>query len=301
MRAYEVSVVIPVFDDSLRLKNCLNALERQTYSKDKVEIIVVDNNSTENIKDVAGSYERVNLLHEATPGSYVARNKGIRNARGNIIAFTDSDCVPQPKWLEAGVEKLLALENGGFVGGKVEFFFQDPNHPLLVELFDSVTFLQQERYVKEFGWSTTSNMFAFKHVFDDVGLFNHQLKSGGDAEWGKRVVAKGYSFAYAENSVILHPARHSWQQVYKKLKRVSGGSVEQGKFGQEYDSKQKLKALKQLIIELKPPLRLALQKITHSHTMTFFQKAQVYSFSLFVHYVKLFERFRVLMGSTATR
>jgi len=216
-----VSIIIPVYNDTLRLKQCIEALEKQTYPKECLEIIVIDNGSTNNLQQDIQHYPGVSILKESCPGSYVARNKGIAFAKGTIIAFTDSDCIPSVKWLEAGVKRLV-LDNHGIIGGAIEFFFRD-SKPNTVEFYDSLFFLQQERYVEEIKIATTANLFTLKKMFDKVGLFNGNLKSGADGEWCRRVTDSGYTIAYSMEAVVKHPARYKVKELYKKIRRVTGG------------------------------------------------------------------------------
>ncbi|MFT4283155.1 MAG: glycosyltransferase family A protein, partial [Candidatus Woesearchaeota archaeon] len=97
-----VSVIIPVHNDSYRLKKCLTALKYQDYRN--YEVLLIDNNSKENIKKICKEYSFVKYFKEEKKGSYSARNKGISNSNGEIIAFTDSDCIPNKDWLSEGVK-----------------------------------------------------------------------------------------------------------------------------------------------------------------------------------------------------
>ena len=103
-----VSVIIPVYNDAERLKLCLDALARQTYPGDRYEVIVVDNGSQQDPELVTSRYEQVTLAHEACRGSYAARNTGLALARGDVLAFTNSDCIPAADWIEHGVARLGA-------------------------------------------------------------------------------------------------------------------------------------------------------------------------------------------------
>jgi len=96
----DISVIVPVFNTATYLKHCIDALETQDYPRDKYEIIMVDNNSTDGSDQIAAGYPAVRLLRESKQGSYAARNRGISEAAGSIIAFTDSDCAPMPDWLK---------------------------------------------------------------------------------------------------------------------------------------------------------------------------------------------------------
>ena len=251
-----VSVIIPVFNDAERLKICLTALDKQTYPQDYYEVIVVDNGSDESLENVVKQFTQAKLAYCPEPGSYAARNHGIALAKGEILAFTDADCIPAPDWLTMGVKRLLATANCGLVAGKIELFFKNPDRPTAVELYDSVTFFNQKQYIEEKKYGATANVFTYKSVFDQVGLFNSQLKSGGDKEWGQRVFAGGYSLAYADDSCVAHPARYYFRQMYRKIARVRGVGYEQ-----ERATKPLLIYLLTTLSHLKPPVRFTVSKL----------------------------------------
>ncbi|MCA1631767.1 MAG: glycosyltransferase family 2 protein [Acidobacteria bacterium] len=188
-----VSVIVPVYNDPERLLLCLQALGRQTYPQDLYEIVVVDNGSDESLDElVARSGCRARLCSEARPGSYAARNRGLSVARGEVIAFTDADCIPARDWIERGTERLRSAPGCGLVAGRVEVSPRDPKRPTAVELYEARTALTQKLYVEEGRFGATANLFAFRDTFARVGLFDEELKSGGDLEWGQRVAGSGY-------------------------------------------------------------------------------------------------------------
>ncbi len=100
-----VSVIIPTYHDWERLGYvCTNALfKKQTYPKDHFEAIII-NNAPEDSSPEFNLPDNFKIISESKPGSYAARNKGVSVARGEIIAFTDSDCIPCPDWIEQGVK-----------------------------------------------------------------------------------------------------------------------------------------------------------------------------------------------------
>lgn len=223
-----VSVIIPVYNDPERLKTCLQALEEQTYPKDSYEVIVVDNGSDESIESIVTEFKQARASFEAHRGSFIARNKGISLARGDVIAFIDSDCIPAPDWIERGVANLLRVPNCGIVGGKVEFFFQDSDHPTVAELYDSNWHFNQKVFIEKENFSGSGNLFTFKRVFEHVGLFAGNLNSlddSDDKEWGQRVASFGYSLVYADDVRVAHPARYSFDQLQEKVRRVVRGNV----------------------------------------------------------------------------
>lgn len=217
-----VSVIIPVFNDAERLAACLDALDRQTYPAERWEAIVVDNGSTESPRGIVAKYPFAQFAEEAKPGSYAARNRGIALAKGEVLAFTDSDCIPQSSWLASGVKRLVEVPDCGFVGGAVEIFPLDPHRPTSVELFDMSFGLRQEENVER-GFSVTANMFTRRSVFDRRGGFDTELKSGGDEEWGRRVSAAGEASCYAPRAVVRHPARRTYGAIIRQTRRHTGG------------------------------------------------------------------------------
>lgn len=222
-----VSVIIPTFNDSERLWHCLNSLENQSYPKPLYEVIVVDNNSEENIGSIVNQFDQARITTESRQGSYAARNKGISLAKGTVFGFTDSDCIPAADWIEKGVEKLLQAPNCGLVAGEVKLFFKNAENPTVFEIYDSMNFLRQKYYIERYKFGATANVFTFKDVFAAVGLFNAELKSGGDSEWGKRVFSDGYAQLYAENVIVTHPARRHWEEIRKKAVRITEGMCRQ--------------------------------------------------------------------------
>jgi len=219
----KVSVIIPVFNDVVRLGQCLDALEKQSCSKDDYEVIVVDNASADDIKSLVSKYEGASYQYEAKPGSYAARNKGLSVATGGMIAFTDSDCIPANDWIEQGVKALQDKPECGLVGGAIEFFYKNPNRLTGVEIYECLLGFPQKKYVEEENFGATANVFTLRKVIDAVGLFNAELMSGGDSEWGKRVAAAGYPLCYVDSVRVAHPARSTYSEYYKKTVRVMSG------------------------------------------------------------------------------
>lgn len=288
-----VSVIIPVFNDSDRLKTCLQALEEQTYPKACYEVIVVDNNSQEDVKSVVLQFSQAFYAFESRPGSYVARNKGISVAKGDVIAFTDADCIPAPDWLEKGVCALLSQPQVGLVAGRIDLFVKDPANPNPFELYESLAMsFPQDQFLEDGKFGVTANLLTFKQVLEDVGYFDETLKSGGDMQWGQRVFAKGYRQLYADDARVNHPARGSWEDLRKRSIRIVGG---------KYDLMQKnapsrLAALKDLILFLKPPFRSFFRIWTDPRLHGPKQKLQFTVVMLRLRGVAIRERLRLQLG-----
>ena len=221
------TVIVPVYNESCGIKKALEALVVQSFPRDKYEIVAVDNGSTDETPQIVARMSKqypglIKLVFERqTQGSYAARNQGIQAAKGDILAFTDADCVPTPDWLKSGVASLQE-EGATCGGGRIEFTFRS-GRPNIYEYLDSAQKLKQQTYVECSGFAATANFFARREVFSRYGLFMEELISGGDYEFGRRLTTHGEKLIYIENAVVFHPARASFSALYKKTKRVAVG------------------------------------------------------------------------------
>jgi glycosyltransferase involved in cell wall biosynthesis len=118
------SVIIPTYKDWDDLECCLQALSKQDYPRELFEIIVVNNDIGVSVPKKFDTYKFVKFVSESKPGSYAARNRGISVSSGRVLAFTDSDCVPDKYWLRNGINSL-AVEESKYsrIGGNVKLVF----------------------------------------------------------------------------------------------------------------------------------------------------------------------------------
>ena len=211
-----VSVVIPVYNEEKELSTLLDSLMALNWQRDRLEILCVDNNSTDSTLEILRSYP-VTVLEEPIPGPYAARNTAIRHAKGEFIALTDADCVVSPNWL---LELWQAFDqpNVGAVGGSlvprtisnsVDYFegcvFKSPNHS------------QGNHCIKPY--VVTANVMYRKAVFDELGLFDQENFSGPDVEMSWRVVRSGqYTLKICdENQAVV---QHSYRTKLKDFTYV---------------------------------------------------------------------------------
>lgn len=293
-----VSVIVPVFNDTAGLTLCLQALVQQTYPCESYEIIVVDNNSDADISAVVQRFKGVSLLHEAQPSSYAARNCGIRAAVGEAIAFTDADCIPQPNWLEQGIQALLSEPKLGLVAGRIEIFHQTPDQPTPIELYDTLHFpLPQQALLEAEQFGATANVFTFKHVLDDVGPFNANLKSGGDTQWGPLVVQGGYGQLYCDTAVVLHPSRHTFAKLRSRALRLIGGRYDRMVDG----GASLVEQLRELLHHLTPPLRYFYRICQDERLPSLAQKLEFTGIMLRLRWEQALERLKLQFGGSSYR
>lgn len=240
-----LTVIIPIFNDwEYALRNT-KGIAKQAFSRGFSEIILVDNGS-HYIPDINALPKGVTLIRCEKPGSYAARNAAIRHAQGEILAFTDADCLPCEDWLSAASE-WFALHGSDttILAGGVKMFLEETGPATPYALYDLALGIPQARYVTN-GYAVTANLFIPRAVFDRVGLFDEQRFSGGDAEFCRRAGKAGIPLAYLETARVYHPARSSWAQLSSKVRRVKGGQLLNGSLGFR---------LQHAIRTLLPPLR----------------------------------------------
>ena len=211
------SVIVPHLDDYENLDACLAMLQEQSFPSDRTEVVVADNGSSRGldaVRRIVGTRGRV--VEVAERGAAPARNAGVRASRGEAIAFIDSDCRPDRRWLEEG---LAELQLADFAGGRVDVLVQDPERMTAAEAFESVFAFQNERYVKDLNFTVTASMFVWRSVFDAVGEFENGVPE--DLDWCRRARLKGYRIRFASKSIVGHPARRTMPQLRRKWRRLT--------------------------------------------------------------------------------
>lgn len=167
--APDVSVIVPFYNEARYLERCVDALLAQTLPRDRYEVILVDNNSTDGSYGLARS-RGVTVLTEPKQSSYAARNRGVAHARGRILAFTDSDCEPDSRWLERLLARFASPEVALVIG---ERRFATESRTLdLLRLFESES-------ASHLTYGYTNNLAIRREVFDAVGPFE-EIGRGAD-------------------------------------------------------------------------------------------------------------------------
>lgn len=219
------SVIVPVRNNKEELKLLIHALSEQTFPQKKFEILIIDNNSFPPLT-LERKPDNCRLLKENIISSYAARNTGIKESKGEITAFIDSDCIPDSKWLSEAHKYFLRDTNLNIAAGKIEIFPRKKNHLTAVEAFEAVFAFPQKTYVQKLGFGVTANLFVRKKVFEMCGLFDHSLKSGGDRKFCVKAASKSYKTVYMEKIKVFHPARRNLKQLLNKIKRTAAGYCE---------------------------------------------------------------------------
>lgn len=295
MNSILVSIIIPTYNDWERLSLCINALNDQTFSKDLFEVIIANNNPADEAPANFFLSQNCKIISEAAPGSYAARNAALRIAKGEIIGFTDSDCIPDKNWIKNAVDHFKNNKSCSRIAGKISIFFTSPN-PKGAELYDKVYAFNQNTYVVNDGTSVTANLFTYKSLFEKVGFFDENLMSGGDFFWGMQAQKKGYKIDYVENVVVNHPARGTLKELIKKEKRVGGS---QAIFFSP--NKNIFHNVIKFIKELRP--RIGTLKVinTNGKELSLNNKTYIFLLRHYLLIIRAYEKLRVQMGKKPNR
>ena len=213
----KISVVIPFYNVEAYIERCLESLLAQSYPPDDLEIIMIDNNSNDGSADVVRRHPTVRLLSESRQGVYRARNQGVRQATGDVVAFTDPDCITAEDWLRE-IATGMRDENTQILLGERQLGRRTPALSLL-EAYDSMKAaytLTTKPVDYYFGYA--NNMAVRRELFDTVGPFE-EIERGADTIFVQRVARKfsGDAVRYAPGLLIRHLEITSARDWYLKM------------------------------------------------------------------------------------
>ena len=197
-----VSIIIPTFNGASRIGSCLDALLPQA-SAHKAEIIVVDDGSEDNTADAVRQYPAVRLISQANAGPAAARNHGAQEAWGEIIVFTDDDCVPIPSWLDAMLKPFEDLEVVGTKG------IYGTRQPSPVARFVQLEYEDKYRTMAKFPYIDFIDTYAAafrRDKFLEIGGYDTSfpVACAEDVELSYRMSARGWKMKFAPEAVVYH-------------------------------------------------------------------------------------------------
>ncbi|MBA7507792.1 Undecaprenyl-phosphate 4-deoxy-4-formamido-L-arabinose transferase [subsurface metagenome] len=235
-----VSVVVPTYNRKELLKRCLRSLFKQSYPTKSYEIIVVDDGSSDGthkfLKEKEKEIQNLRAFRQKNKGCAAARNLGVKNARGEVILFTDDDCVVPRNWINQHL-KHYGEKNVAGVGGTlwpkemnwIEEF-------KIAEYLDEFTQLMEVTDPKMGKGLATCNCSYRKKVFERIGPFDENFLTGSDPEFSKRVLSNGYPLIKDPSIKVYHLRIDSFGSILKtRFKRSQGILLERRKHGRFQD------------------------------------------------------------------
>jgi cellulose synthase/poly-beta-1,6-N-acetylglucosamine synthase-like glycosyltransferase len=219
----EVSVVVPARNEAPRIQACLRSLLAQDYAREAYEVIVVDDASTDRTSEVAASFG-VRVLRcrgASSSGGAVARNLGVASARGEVVAFTDADCVAEPDWLRKLVAPFKDL-TVGVCGGDVI----GVGDSLVARSLERSGAFRLESRCRAQPWPifVTANVAYRKTVFHVLGGFDPSSRAASDLEMTWRVARDGgFRLVCCPEAVVHHQHPATVRGLYEQWRGYGAG------------------------------------------------------------------------------
>lgn len=208
-----VSVIVPAYNAQATLGACLDSLLRLSYPAERMELLVVDNGSRDGTRAILESFApRVRAHAERKRGPGAARNCGIAKAQGEIIAFTDADCVVDSNWLTQLIEPL-ADAGVGIVGGAIRAI--EPCNE--IERYGEYVH-DHEKAICEYEppYVITMNWASPRTVLERTGGFDESLRRGEDVDLAWRILQSGGRFAYQPRAVVTHGNERTLRGLFRE-------------------------------------------------------------------------------------
>ncbi len=220
----KITVIIPIYNGEADLPELISNLVDQTYPKEKVEYLLVDNNSrdrTTSLLQAAAENSPITirpLSETKIQSSYAARNAGIRAATGEILAFTDADCRPQPSWLESLIAPFVNPDVA-IVAGEVLALH---GTTLLEQHADRQDTLSQKHTLAHpfYPYGQTANLAIRREAFEKIGLFRPYLTTGGDADICWRILQHNMGrLEFTPEAIVKHRHRVTLKELESQWRR----------------------------------------------------------------------------------
>lgn len=214
----KISIIVIAHNAEQTLEQCLRSLVELNFANEQLEIIVVDNASTDNTAKVIKSFP-VKYVFEQQRNRAKARNTGINTSSGEIIAFIDADCVADKDWLNYLLPHFAANDNLGAVAGRLNSLSEN----LVERYIEFRRIVNQEKMLAPNGvfpppFALTANLALRRRVFEKIGGFDaaNLPITGEDADFCWRMQWAGFQLRYEPRAVVWHKHRSSLGQLLKQ-------------------------------------------------------------------------------------
>lgn len=197
------SIIVPCLNAASTILGCIDSLKMQR-SETPFEIIVVDNGSTDGTLEIIRGCSDIEAYSESRPGSYAARNLGLSKAHGEIVAFTDADCLPEQDWLHA-ITSPFSSPAVHVVVGRTEFAGKSRTLSLLQEYTHNRRELIFNNPDPKLYFGYTNNLATRMSSLRKFGYFENR-KRGGDTIFVRKCtdVFGTESIRYCSDATVRH-------------------------------------------------------------------------------------------------
>jgi len=287
MAIVEVSVIVCTYNRADLLKGCLESLVQQTLPKEQFEILVIDNASTDSTRELVESFlniENIRYIFEDAPGLSHARNRGMREARGEYLAYIDDDARAAADWLEVAERLIRSVQPRiDCLGGPYHPFYTSPKPDWFKDEYEVRGFGNQPRQLGRKEYISGANMIWAKDSLEMIGGFNVRLGViGNQLVLGEETFAFEQVWQQKETPVFYYsPAVmiYHWVPDFKMtvsylLRRKFAAGQYQGGQGKQNNAISNLRVIGQQLFKLfKAVLRFFLSVRQYSHWQNWVSEA----------------------------
>jgi mycofactocin glycosyltransferase len=213
-----VTVIIPTRDRRNELVECLESVFSLDYPEDRIEVIVVDDGSQDDTSELLRKLPCKVISHKESRGQSYCRNRGAGAARGEILAFIDSDCVPSTTWLKE-LMPAFQWDEVGAVGGFVDGYFDKSQLDRYEKAFSSLS--MGKRIASAAGntstlYVPTCNLLVRKCAYTKVGGIMEEMSVGEDVDFCWRMRSSGYRLLYLPYGTVRHKHRNVLPRMLRR-------------------------------------------------------------------------------------
>jgi GT2 family glycosyltransferase len=217
------SIIIPAYNEAANLKRCLESLAQLDYPKQDYEIIVINNNSTDNTEEIIHQFKDVVYLKEERKGGSFARNRGMQYAMHNILVFLDADTAVSQSWLKNLINPF-SDKTIGAVGGEIRPLRA---RNIISEYLAISLFMRYHRYGKrrEIKGYPSCNLAVRKELIEkgfDTDVFSTY---GEDKDLCYQILKKGFKIIFQPGAIIYHQHPEILQELVVLFVKSSTGRV----------------------------------------------------------------------------
>lgn len=258
----KVAVIVPVWNGRHHIADCIESLLKLDWPEDALEILVVDNRSTDRTREIVARYPVRLLVEDEVQSSYAARNRGARATDAEILAFTDADCVVEHGWVRMLVRALAAPSVGGVAGGIRAAGTSKP-----IERYQSDRCIVAERAFAHpvLPFAQTANAAYRRDVFLRLGGFDASIIYGGDLDFSWRMQRElRLALAWEPCALVWHQHRESPGGLFRLYAKNAIGDCLLAERYEHYAAFPRLRTLLYLAREASHSgLRAARARVAH--------------------------------------
>jgi mycofactocin system glycosyltransferase len=213
-----ISIIIPVRNRPDEIKACLESLLLLDYPADKLEIMVVDDASDDHTPDIVKQFDVHLISLKTNQKAPYCRNLAAGKAKGDILAFIDSDCTADTKWLSDMIRAFLD-PGVGAAGGRIDGFFKAGRLDRYEEVNSSLiigTHIKRSSDANKFFYVPSCNLLVKKDLFLKLGGFNPELVVGEDVDLCWRIQNAGSAVEFRPNGTVFHRHRNRLTSFCKR-------------------------------------------------------------------------------------